>query len=133
MPGGSANSYDYVSQDPVNLFDLDGRQERYDVSGGSCGDAGGLVNADGELTAEARAEGWQETPKPRRGGNGPRMASRKFGNERAARRAARRDLKKWKARGMKVSYRPKRNCNHFHIDFDDARYVWQIKTMHYRW
>ncbi|PBC70010.1 RHS repeat-associated protein [Streptomyces sp. TLI_235] len=25
VPGGSANAYDYVNQDPVNLFDLDGR------------------------------------------------------------------------------------------------------------
>ncbi|HST41276.1 MAG TPA: RHS repeat-associated core domain-containing protein, partial [Conexibacter sp.] len=28
VDGGSANSYDYVHQDPVNLLDLDGRQTR---------------------------------------------------------------------------------------------------------
>jgi hypothetical protein len=27
--GGSANSYDYAGQDPVNSFDLDGRKKCY--------------------------------------------------------------------------------------------------------
>ena len=35
VPGGSANSYDYVSQDPVNEQDLDGRMEALSFEAGA--------------------------------------------------------------------------------------------------
>ena len=35
--GGSANSYDYSNQDPVNMVDLDGQRARRSPGAGSCG------------------------------------------------------------------------------------------------
>jgi hypothetical protein len=60
VPGGSANLYDYAGQDPVNVFDLDGRQWRADVEG--CG-AGPDIGEG--LSAADRDAGWGQNTPPR--------------------------------------------------------------------
>jgi RHS repeat-associated protein len=71
VPGGSANNYDYCDQDPLNAFDLDGRQERIDGE-----PAGGDVAPDGYLTAAETGSGWEEVPRPG-AKRGSRAASRR--------------------------------------------------------
>ncbi|MDQ1746362.1 MAG: hypothetical protein QOD07_625, partial [Frankiaceae bacterium] len=60
VPGGSANAYDYTSQDPINSRDLDGRQE----AGGE-GPGGG-----GNCCAEGGGSGGGETGGGSEGGGG---------------------------------------------------------------